>query len=47
MTWFSNDRAVGISENPRGGDRVLKWGFTRTFHGNQDATLEKMSELNL
>ena len=33
----------GLSE-PVGGNCVLKWGFMRTFPGNQDATLKKMSE---
>ena len=33
-------------KNPRG-RCVLKWGFMRTFPGNQDATLKLMSELIL
>ena len=34
-------RAVGRSENlGEGGHCVLQWGFTRTFPGNQDATLK-------
>ena len=36
----TQDRAVG-----EGGHCMLKWGFTRTFHGNQDAALKNMSEL--
>jgi hypothetical protein len=39
--------AVGRSENlgGRGGHCVLKWGFTRTFSGNQDVTVKLKSEL--
>ena len=37
--------AAGRSENLEGGHCVLKWGFMRTFSGNQDATLKCMSKL--
>ena len=36
---------VGRFENLGGGHCVMKWGFTRTFSGHQDATLKYMSEL--
>ena len=43
QTASSKSRAVGRSENKEGGGGgqcVLKWGFMRTFPGNQDGTLK-------
>ena len=42
----ANIRAVGSSESP-GGHCVLKWSFTQTLPGNQDARVKKKSEPNL
>ena len=35
----------GTGDQRAGGHCVLKWGFMRTFHGNQDVTVKLKSEL--